>query len=172
MGTTYRTVTLEVAGHAIKAYNDGTNGCLKNPVLDRQARNMFAGGLGSTSEKILRQVEFIGKKKEYGGVAGRPSAIKLAPDITRDIVANRKQYERAALSALPILTQVPSRDTIEILHRPFVKPLVDKNNRVSRNWLVWATKFWRFLNPDAFPIEDSRVDKFFLLNDPIRLTST
>jgi hypothetical protein len=164
--TTYRTITLEVAGRAIKAYNDGTNGCLKNPDLDRQARDMFADGLGSTSGKILRQVEFIGKKKEYGGVAGRPAAIKLAPAIAHDIFENRTEYERAANSASPILSQIPSRDTINLLYRPFVKPLVDKNNRESSNWQVWASKFWHFLNPDAFPIEDSRVDKFFALNDP------
>ncbi len=29
--------------------------------------------------------------------------------------------------------------------------------------LVWAAKFWRHLNPAAFPIEDSRVDDFFVL---------
>jgi hypothetical protein len=54
MVTTYRAITLEVARHAIKAYNDGTDtyGCLKNPDLDRQARDMFADGLGSTSDKL------------------------------------------------------------------------------------------------------------------------
>jgi len=156
--TTYRTVTLESAARAIKAYNDGTYGCLKNPDLDRQAREMFADGLGSTSSKIGRQVEFIGR--DYGGAAGFKAAYALAPDITHDIVTNREQYEQAALSALPVLSQVPRRDTIEILYRPFVKPLHGK-----RNWQVWATKFWHFLNPDAFPIEDSRVDKFFILTD-------
>jgi hypothetical protein len=35
----------------------------------------------------------------------------------------------------------------------------------KKNWQVWGTKFWHFLNPDAFPIEDSRVDKFFVLTD-------
>jgi hypothetical protein len=157
--TTYRTITLEVAGYAIKAYNDGTYGCLKNPELDRQARDMFADGLGSASDKIGRQVEFIGR--DYGGAAGFKAAYALAPDITRDIVANREQFEQAALSALPILTQVPSRDTIEILYRPFVKPLHRKSN-----WQVWGTKFWHFLNPDAFPVEDSLVNKFFVLRDP------
>jgi hypothetical protein len=33
---------------------------------------------------------------------------------------------------------------------------------------VWGTKFWYFLNPDAFPIEDSRVDRFFVLRDHAR----
>jgi hypothetical protein len=48
---------------------------------------------------------------------------------------------------------------VEILYRPFVKPLYGKSN-----WLVWATKFWHFLNPDAFPIEDSRVDTFLVID--------
>jgi len=156
--TTYRTITLQIAETAVKAYNGGTYGCLKNPDLDQQARDMFADGLGSSSGKIGRQVEFIGR--DYGGAAGFKAAYSLVPDITRDIIANREQYEEAAIAALPILSQVPSRDTIEILYRPFVKTLHGKSN-----WQVWATKFWHFLNPDAFPIEDSRVDKFFVLSD-------
>src|SRR5271156_2194856 len=120
MVATYRTITLQIAESAIKAYNDGTYGCLKNPELDRQALDMFADGLGSSSGKIERQVEFIGR--DYGGAAGFKAAYSLAPDITRDIVANREQYEQAAVSALPILSQVPGRDTLEILYRPFVKP--------------------------------------------------
>ena len=37
-----------------------------------------------------------------------------------------------------------------------MKPLHGKSK-----WQTWAAKFWHFLNPDAFPVEDSRVDKFF-----------
>lgn len=112
--TTYRTITLEVAGHAIKAYNDGTYGRLKNPVIDRQALEMFADGLGSTSGKIGRQVEFIGR--DYGGAAGFKAAYELVPDITRDIVANRERYEQTAASAPPVLSQIASRGAIEILY--------------------------------------------------------
>jgi hypothetical protein len=156
--TTYKTITLQIAESAIKAYNDGTYGCLKNPELDQQALDMFADGLGSSSGKIERQVEFVGRN--YGGASGFKAAYSLVPDITHDIVANREQFEQAAVTALPILSQIPSRDAIEILYRPFVKPLHGKSN-----WQVWATKFWHFLNPNAFPIEDSRVDKFFVLSD-------
>jgi hypothetical protein len=46
-----------------------------------------------------------------------------------------------------------------------LKPLIDKNGRETSNWLVWAAKFWHHLNPPAFPIEDSRVDDFFMLNN-------
>jgi hypothetical protein len=158
MATTWKTITLENAKSAIKLYNDGTYGCLKNPDLDQQALGMFADGLGSTAGKILRQVEFIGR--EYGGVAGFPSAIKLAESIASDIFKNREEYEKAAYAALPILSEVPSRNTIEILYGPFIKALQGK-----KNWQVWGSKFWHFLNPNAFPIEDSRVDKFFVLTD-------
>lgn len=34
----------------------------------------------------------------------------------------------------------------------------------KKNWQVWATKFWHFLNHDGFPIEDGRVDRFFHLS--------
>jgi hypothetical protein len=139
-------------------YNEGLYGCLKNPDLDRQARDMFAHGLGSTSAEIMRQVELIGR--DYGGAAGFKAAYALAPDIANAIVTNRQQYEQAAVSARPILSQVPSRDAIEILYLPFVRPLHGKSN-----WQVWGTKFWHFLNPDAFPIEDRYVNQFFVLND-------
>jgi hypothetical protein len=74
-----------------------------------------------------------------------------------------QSYEQASRSALPIVSNAADRGTIEILYRPFVKPLVDKNGRETSNWLVWAAKFWHHLNPLAFPIEDSRVDDFFAL---------
>lgn len=155
---TFHTITLDRACLAVKVYNEGLYGVLKNADLDDRGRDMFANGLGSTLETVERQVEFIGR--DYGGAAGFKAAYALIPAIARDIFSNRDQYEQAAVSALPILQQIPSRNTIEILYRPFVKPLHGKIN-----WQVWATKFWHFLNPNAFPIEDSRVDKFFLLND-------
>lgn len=159
VATTYMTVTLEDAKRGINTYNHGADGCVKNPDLDVRAHEMFKGGLGLTSEEILRQVEFIGR--DYGGVAGFKAAYALAPAIANDIFQNRAEYWQAASSASPILSQVPSRDTIEILYRPFVKPLYGKSN-----WLVWGTKFWHHLNRnDAFPIEDSRVDDFFIVKD-------
>ncbi len=158
MATTWRTITLEGAKVAVKLYNNGKYGCLKNPDLDQQALDMFADGLGSGANKILRQVEFIGR--DYGGVAGYPSAIKLAEKIAQAIFKNRDGYEKAGISAAPIVQDPPSRGTIEILYRPFIQPLQGK-----QNWQVWGSKFWHFLNPDAFPIEDSRVDKFFVLTD-------
>ncbi|MGB8060706.1 MAG: hypothetical protein WCF26_02270 [Candidatus Sulfotelmatobacter sp.] len=161
--TTCRTVTLDRACQSVKVYNEGLYGCVKNPDLDKQAHGMFADGLGSTLGKIERQVTFIGD--DYGGVAGRPAALRLAPDIARDIFQNREEYERAASSALPILSEATDRSAIEILFLPFVKPLVDKNGRETSNWLVWAAKFWHHLNPPAFPIEDSRVDDFFVLKN-------
>ena len=157
--TTWRTVTLENAKYAVKIYNEGLYGCVKNPDLDERARQMFANGLGSTTEQIARQVDFIGR--DYGGAAGFKAAYSLVPDITRDIAGNRERYEKAATSAHPIRSEIPNRSTVEILYRPFVKPLHGKSN-----WPVWASKFWHFLNPDAFPIEDSRVDTFFVISDP------
>jgi hypothetical protein len=134
--TTWNTITLENAKYAVKIYNEGLYGCVKNPDLDNQAREMFSNGLGFTREQIGRQVEFIGR--DYGGAAGFKAAYALAPDITRDIFANRKQYEKAALSALPILTQILSRDTIEVLYRPFVKPLHGKEQLAGVGYQVLA----------------------------------
>jgi hypothetical protein len=157
--TTYRTVSLEDAKRGINIYNHGVDGRgVENDDLDIRAREMFADGLGATSGKIGRQVEFIGR--DYGGAAGFKAAYALVPAITRDIVAIRDEYERVAFAALPIMSQIPSRETIEILYRPFVQTIHGKSN-----WLVWGTKFWHHLNPDAFPIEDRLVDAFFMISD-------
>jgi len=161
--TTWKTVTLETARQGVRAYNDLKwieNGAIRcNADIDREARDMFAERLGRTEHKILQQVQFIGR--DYGGVAGFPSAVGVAPDIAADIYKSRPEYEQAAYSARPLLYEIPSREAIETLYRPFVKPIHGKSN-----WLVWATKFWHFLNPDAFPIEDSRVHIFFVINQP------
>jgi hypothetical protein len=161
--TYFRTITLDRAKEAVKVYNVGTNGFVKNPEVDERARVMFAGGLGKTDADIERQVYFIGK--DYGGVAGRPAALAFAPHIARDIGANRTQFDQTVRSAQPILIKVPGRAAVHILYAPFVKPLVDKNKRVARNWQAWFSKFCFWLNQSAFPMEDSRVNDFFLMDD-------
>jgi hypothetical protein len=158
MFTTYKTVTLEKAKQAINAYNDGSYGCLKNPEVDRQAREMFENGLGDTEQMILRQVDFIGRN--YGGAAGFKAAYALSPEIAHDIFIGRAEYERVAISAVPVHSHIADLAAIQTLYRPFVKPLHGK-----QNWQVWATKFWHFLNPEAFPIEDRFVNHFFELNE-------
>jgi len=159
---TYKTASLRDMERGIDLYNHGLYGCVKNPDLDDRARRMFADGLGPTREKILEQVRFIGKN--YGGVAGHPAALDLAPDIADDIYRWRAEYANAAGSESDILLHIPTRATIEALYNPFVKRLEHKH-RVWKNWLVWGAKFWHHLNPPAFPIEDGRVDDFFMIDD-------
>jgi hypothetical protein len=151
----YTNITLDIACRAVEAYNSGCYaGGIKNPDLDRRARELFASGLAQSLADIQDQVHFIGV--DYGGTAGFKAAYSLAPAIARDIYAIRDRYATIAESAPP-LVQLPSPiEVITELFAPFVKPLHSKNN-----WQVWATKFWHFLNPEAFPIEDSRVDNFF-----------
>jgi hypothetical protein len=159
--TTCQTVTLDRACRAVEVYNQGLDGHPVKEDLDIRVHKMFAGGLGSSRETIEEQLRFIGN--DYGGVAGRPAALNLAPSIAHDIFQNREEYERVAYSALPILSEVADRNTIAVLYRPFVQLLVDKNGRETSNWKVWAAKFWHHLNPHAFPIRDRRVDMFFIL---------
>jgi len=158
MKVTYQTASLADAERGIRIYNQGLYGYVKNPDLDDRARVMFEGGLGSTIQEILRQVEFIGK--DYGGAAGFKAAYSLAPEIARDMLANRTAYVQAIQSAQPILLGLPSRGAMQTLYRPFVKEIHGK-----RNWLVWGNKFWHHLKPDAFPIEDRFVDGFFQITD-------
>jgi hypothetical protein len=158
MKVTYQTAALADAERGIRIYNHGLYGYVKNPDLDERARQMFSGGLGSTSQDILRQVEFIGK--DYGGAAGFKAAYSLAPEITQDIFENRAIFVQTIQSAKPILLEIPSRESIKILYAPFTKHIHGKSN-----WLVWANKFWHHLKPDTFPIEDRFVDAFFKIND-------
>jgi hypothetical protein len=155
--TSWKTVTLETAKQGLRAYNEGVDGCIKGADLDDRAAVLFARGLGTTREEILNQVQFIGR--DYGGVAGFPSALSLAEQISLDIFAIREQYDQTVRSAAPLLERLPSGAIVELLYAPFIKPLHGK-----RNWLVWASKFWHFLNPSAFPIIDSRVESFFGVN--------
>lgn len=155
MGIDFENITLAVARQAVQAYNAGLyGGGIKNPDLDQRARALFAHGLATSREGIHEQVRFIGV--DYGGAAGFKAAYSLVPAIAADIFAVRDRYVAAATSA-PSLKQAPVQiQIVKDLYAPFVKELHGK-----RNWLVWATKFWHFLNPDAFPVLDSRVDDFF-----------
>jgi hypothetical protein len=119
--TTYKTVTLEDAKRGVNTYNHGTDGCVKNPDLDVRAHDMFKDGLGLTSEEILLQVEFIGK--DYGGVAGHPTALTLAPAIAYDIFENRAEYWQAA-TRIPSCCQCQGyRETVAESHVRNLSPL-------------------------------------------------
>ncbi len=86
--------------------------------------------------------------------------------IANAIFASRENYASAIARARPLIESLPSRESVAFLCKPFIQPCEGK-----RNWLVWGTKFWHFLNPEAFPIEDSRVDSFFKLawnQDPVK----
>jgi len=155
MAPDFESITLPVAVQAVQAYNAGLYaGGMKNPDLDRRARAVFAQGLASTPDGVLEQVRFIGV--DYGGAAGFKAAYSLVPAIAADIFAARDRYGAAARAVPPLLRAAVQVQVVEELYAPFVKELHGK-----RNWLVWATKFWHFLNPDAFPVLDSRVDDFF-----------
>jgi hypothetical protein len=54
MATTYRNITLDRAKLAVKVYNEGMYGSVKNPDLDERARVTFEGGLGNTYADIER----------------------------------------------------------------------------------------------------------------------
>jgi hypothetical protein len=152
----YENITLADAMQAVQIYNVGSYHGTKNLDLDRRAREQFAEGLGSSFDRILEQIKFIAK--DYGGTAGFKSAYSLAEAIALDIYTIRDRYAALIRSAAPLIEAEPTEEVITELYRPFVRPLHGKSN-----WQAWAAKFWHFLKHDAFPIEDSRVDKFFRL---------
>ena len=155
MATDYTNITLGVACKAVQAYNAGDYaGGLKNPDLDRRALALFADGLATSADAVQEQVRFIGV--DYGGAAGFKAAYSLVPAIAADIWAVRERYQSQVSTAAPIMQAPHPLELIEALYSPFIKEIHGK-----RNWLVWATKFWHFLNSSAFPVLDSRVDDFF-----------
>src|SRR3984893_3185903 len=160
---TWRTIKLDAAQRYVVKYNSGSSHGQNNCEIDRQARALFAGGLGGTYDEVLRQVKFIGD--DYAGVSGlqRGAISSQSPAIADDIFRSRAQYEKTATEAEPISQRIASRDTIDILYSPFT----NKPYKTSSNWLTWGSKFWHFLNPDAFPIADSRVKGFFDLGSSV-----
>jgi hypothetical protein len=157
---TFRNITLDDALKAVNRYNYDSNGCIKDADLDIRARRMFAGGLGRGVEKIAEQLEFI--RKDYKGATRAPGGRELSLKIAQQIYGNRANYVEALqkwdLSA-------PRRDVLAVLYDPFKEPAHRRDGVKIENWLVWGTKFWHHLKPDAFPIEDSRVDTFFQIDD-------
>lgn len=153
----YKSITLDDARKAILAYNAScyTDG-LKSTEIDEKACALFQTGLAPTLAEIERQVRFIAV--DYGGIAGFRAATALIPKITHDIYDIRDRYADLTMNARPLREGVAPVRTIEVLFKPFMRSEAFYN---KHTWQVWAAKFLHFLNPDAFPIEDSRVDKFF-----------
>jgi len=163
MRLTYENIRLGEAKKAIRAYNGSLYRGICSTDVDRQAAELFAHGLAVNREGIAEQVRFIGK--EYGGVAGFPAALRLVDSIADHIHRERAMFHAAASSAQSAHPQPVDCRTLEVLYAPFRQRYHGKNN-----WLVWASKFWHFIGYDAFPIIDTRVDRFFRLSwrrDPI-----
>jgi hypothetical protein len=154
------TLKLNHAIDAVKNYNSGSYNGISNTKLDGLARAAFADGLAPTLDGIEKQVRFIGQPAKsgtpgYGGFAGFGKARELVPSVAQDICA-AKTYGECAKAAHPLCSVTSSVATIAYLLKPFEKPLCGK-----LVWLTWASKFWHFLNPEAFPIRDTRVATFF-----------
>jgi hypothetical protein len=149
-------LTLQEATKAITNYNRGYYGKKLNIDIDEDGYQLFKAGLGSDFDEIEQQVHFIGK--DYGGVAGFKSAIKLSGSIAKCILNDRLYFIENAVEA-PSLTEFPvALEVLSRLYRVFVQELHGHSN-----WHVWATKFLHFINPNTFPIQDSRVNKCFNL---------
>lgn len=165
MGNKDNTITLPEAITAISAYNSGVykKTGRKNVDIDNDARRRFAGGLAQTPSDIKEQVRFIGQ--DYGGTAYTLAGQLLPDRIGQAIYSVRSQYAQRASSAIPLISSVTDRKLVEFLFHPFEQILESPNGRsTQKNWLTWGTKFWHFLNPDAFAILDSRARKFFSIS--------
>lgn len=160
MNTKWNTVILDECIEAINKYNQGIYGKTgkKNTDIDSEACALFRNGLGQTVEVIQKQVRFIGN--DYGGAAFRLAVTELPPKIANYIFSVRDEYVKAATETQPLVKEIPDRNCIEFLYKAFQFPV---NNK--KNWLVWGTKFWHFLNPNAFPINDRRARIFFDIKD-------
>jgi len=152
MNPKWNTVELDQCINAIRKYNNTTG--KRGIQLDIDARELFKNGLGYTVEIIQKQVHFIGN--DYGGTAFKLAGIELPLKIANYIFSIRGEYVKAATSTPSLIKQIPDRNCIGFLYKVFQFPV---NNK--RNWLVWGTKFWHFLNSNAFPIYDSRARNFF-----------
>ena len=151
------TLTLQEAVNAVEKYNRGYYGRKLNICLDNEGYQLFNNSLGRDLDTIEKQVHFIGK--DYGGVAGFKSAINLYRTIARQIFNDRDYFIKNAGKAAQLKETPVKIEVLKRLYKPFIQPFKDR-----KNWHVWATKFLHFTNPNAFPIQDSRVNTCFKLS--------
>lgn len=160
MKVTYRTLTLSQAVAAIKSYNTGIYGRSGrlNTDIDHEGLILFKVGLSQNREGLTSQIAWVGK--DYGGSAHTIAQGELPSKIADAILQNFSAYVELVNRQKPLNQCIPSIIDIQTLYKPF-QQTVQTPNRTLKNWLVWATKVWHFLNPDAFQIMDSRTKKFY-----------
>ena len=164
MGTNHNTITLPEAIAAISSYNSGVYKGRRNVDIDNEARQLFLDGLGKTPSQIKDQVRFIGQ--DYGGTGFTLAGQQLPDRIAQEIYSARDEYAARTSSASPLVGCVPDQELVRFLYHPFEQVFKSpKGKRTFNNWLTWGTKFWHFLNPETFPMRDSRAKRFFSVTD-------
>lgn len=161
MGNYQEDLTLKRAVEAIRRYNRDLykKAGKPNADVDQSALTMFKGGLAKTVEGIEAQIRFVGV--DYGGSAVSLSHSQLPPLAAHNIFEVMDRYASTIAAVAPILEGGRATyEQIEFLYGPFSQT-VKGPIREWKNWIVWASKFWHFLNPSSFPIMDRLACKFF-----------
>ena len=163
MKATYKTLSLQQALSAIRSYNKGTYGRSDrlNIDIDNEGKVLFKSGLSSNRERLTQQIAWVGK--DYGGSAHTIARSVLPSKIADTILENFTSYTSLINKQQPLHVAIPSTTDIQVLYHPF-KQRVQTKKRTLENWMVWATKVWHFINPEAFQIMDSRAKKFYQIN--------
>ncbi|MEW6185162.1 MAG: hypothetical protein AB1585_05410 [Thermodesulfobacteriota bacterium] len=171
MRLTHKTITLQQAICAVRSYNQGIYGKSgrKNLDIDNEGISIFEQGLSKDDDKLTMQIGWVGR--DYGGTAHSIASKQLPPRIAKAILNEFEEYHKRIIQRLP-LTQLGMPDSeISYFYKPFQQTLTTEK-RTFKNWIVWGTKVWHFLNPKAFQIMDSRAKRFYQVSassDPVSM---
>ncbi len=171
MNPTYKTITLQQAIDAVIAYNKGIyrKSGRKNVEIDAEGMSKFRGGLARKLDGLTAQVAWVGR--DYGGTAHILASIQLPARIAEAIYNKLDDYEERIRGQEPLIKNPLSESEILFFYQPF-QQILTTPKRTLRNWMVWATKFWHFLNPDAFQIMDSHAKRFYQVSAGHNIVST
>ena len=144
------------AVRSVREYNaDFYKGC-RNIQLDREGYDLFRNGLSADLGRLIDQLTFVGDR--YGAAQQRfmPHPIRIeAASIATKLIRVLDDWNRIVMRAKPLIEEVPSEASLAFLFSPF---------DCASLWAVWASKTLHFLQPDAFPILDSKAKKALGLN--------
>ncbi len=137
------------AAQCVQQYNSSFYRGRSNIELDREAYDIFRGGLSRDHDRLVDQITFVGER--YGAAQERFGSIRREAEL---IASNFRpildKWLKVVMEAKPLVQSVPDQATLDFLFSPF---------EGTKQWPVWASKTLHFLRPDVFPILDSNAKK-------------
>ncbi len=168
---TYDNIDTKTAEYAIKEYNKGYyRRSVRNVDLDKITNDLFSSFFKKKNEIGIFDL-LLHVAKEYGGME-RCSNVDRE-DVCLEI-SDRIDNSDFNIGGLYYIEFIRSIDTLDELIKKsgentrhiwrIIRPFLNTNKKVHGkkcNWSTLASKFLHFMNPNVFPIMDSRSKRFY-----------